>query len=158
MSVIGWEGNRHFLLNPHIAIYSNSIKRFVRQTKSQALTCINDIAYKGEIMAYNEELEARIKQVVARWKNTTNRKMFGVVCHLISGNMFCGVHKNSMILRLGEETAREALAANHVREFDITGKPMKGWVMVAESGYKGEKELKDWLNKAKKFARTLPAK
>jgi TfoX/Sxy family transcriptional regulator of competence genes len=109
-------------------------------------------------MAYNKELDARIKRVVAGWKNTTNRKMFGGVCHLINGNMFCGVHKDSLILRLGEKTAGEAMTAAHVREFDITGKPMKGWVMVAERGYKGDKELKDWLAKAKKFAKTLPAK
>jgi len=109
-------------------------------------------------MAYNEVLDGRIKKVVARWKNTTNKKMFGGVCHLISGNMFCGVHKDSLILRLGDETAREAMTADHVREFDITGKPMTGWVMVAEKGYEGEKDLKNWLEKAKKFASTLPAK
>ena len=109
-------------------------------------------------MPYNEKLDARIKKMMSRWRNTTNKKMFGGVCHLINGNMFCGVHKDSLILRLGEETSREAMATKHVREFDITGKPMKGWVMVAEKAYKGEKELKDWLAKAKKFARTLPAK
>jgi TfoX/Sxy family transcriptional regulator of competence genes len=54
-------------------------------------------------MSYNEKLDARIKKVVFRWKNTTNRKMFGGVCHLINGNMFCGVHKDSLILRLGEK-------------------------------------------------------
>ena len=109
-------------------------------------------------MPYNEELDERIKMVVARWKHTTNKKMFGGVCHLINGNMFCGVHKESLILRLGEETARQAMTAEHVREFDITGKPMKGWVMVAAGGYKDENDLKDWLEKAKKFAKTLPAK
>ena len=43
-------------------------------------------------------------------------------------------------------------------DFDITGKPMRGWVMVAEKGYKNDKDLKDWLEKSKKFAKTLPAK
>ncbi len=109
-------------------------------------------------MAYNEELDARIKKTVSRWKNTIDKKMFGGVCHLINGNMFCGVHKDSLVLRLGEETARKAMAAKHVRPFDITGKPMKGWVMVSEEGYKNEKNLKNWLDKAKKFAKTLPAK
>ena len=109
-------------------------------------------------MPYNEELDSRIKKVVARWKHTTNKKMFGGVCHLINGNMFCGVHKDSLILRLGEETAREAMGGKDVREFDITGKPMKGWVMVAENGYKSEKDLRSWLEKAKKFAKTLSAK
>jgi TfoX/Sxy family transcriptional regulator of competence genes len=111
-----------------------------------------------EDMPYNEELDARIKKMGSRWKNTTNKKMFGGVCHLINGNMFCGVHKDFLILRLGEETSREALASRHVREFDITGKPMKGWVMVDRPGYKSDRDLRDWLEKAKKFAKTLPTK
>lgn len=109
-------------------------------------------------MPYNEELDERIQKVVAGWKHTTRKKMFGGVCHLINGNMFCGVHKDSLILRLGEETARQAMTAAHVREFDITGKPMKGWVMVGEGGYRDENELKGWLEKAKKFAKSLPGK
>lgn len=109
-------------------------------------------------MPYNEELDGRIRKMVSRWKNTANKKMFGGVCHLINGNMFCGVHKDSLILRLGEKTSREAMATKHVREFDITGKPMRGWVMVAENGYKNDKDLRAWLDKAKKFAKTLPAK
>jgi len=109
-------------------------------------------------MAYNQELAARIKKMTARWKHTTDRKMFGGVCHLIRGNMFCGVHKEWLILRLGQETARVAMAAAHVRPFDITGKPMKGWVMVSEEGYDSDAELRSWLEKAKKFAQTLPAR
>ena len=109
-------------------------------------------------MAFNKELDARIKKMVSRWKNTANKNMFGGVCHLINGNMFCGVHKDALILRLGEKTAREAMGAGDVREFDTTGKPMKGWVMVAENGYRSDKDLRAWLEKAKKFANTLPAK
>jgi len=124
----------------------------------QPITCIDDAALEGEDMTYNKELDARIKKVVSRWENTTDKKMFGGVCHLIGGNMFCGVHKDSLVLRLGEETSREAMATKHVRQFDITGRPMKGWVMVSEKGYKNDKDLKDWLEKARKFAKTLPAK
>ena len=109
-------------------------------------------------MPYNEELDARIIKMISRWKNTASKKMFGGVCHLINGNMFCGVHKDSLILRLGEKTSLEAMTARHFREFDITGKPMRGWVMVAEKGYKSDKDLRSWLEKAKKFAKTLPAK
>jgi hypothetical protein len=50
------------------------------------------------------------------------------------------------------------MGAGDVREFDITGKPMKGWVMVAENGYRSDKDLRAWLEKAKKFASNLPAK
>jgi len=109
-------------------------------------------------MAYNEELDARIKKIVSRWKNTADKKMFGGVCHLLGGNMFCGVYKDFLILRLGEENAKEAMKLPFVRPFDITGRPMKGWVMVDKGGFETEEALKQWLEKAKKFASGLPPK
>ena len=56
-------------------------------------------------LAYNEEVEARIWGIVSRWKNTDDKKMFGGVCHLLNGNMFCGVYKDFLILRLGEKNS-----------------------------------------------------
>ena len=109
-------------------------------------------------MAYNEKIETRIKKLVYGWKNTDSKKMFGGICHLLNGNMFCGVHKDFLILRLGREKAENAMKSPHVRPFDITGKPMKGWVMVAEGGFKSDKELKNWLDQTRKFVDTLPAK
>jgi hypothetical protein len=58
--------------------------------------------------------------------------MFGGTCHILNGNMLCGVYKNYLILRLGEEQAEEALNQNHVKLFDITSKLMRGWVMIEE--------------------------
>jgi len=106
-------------------------------------------------MPYDEALEARIKKIVSKWKNTDNKKMFGGVCHLLNGNMFSGVYKDSLILRLGEGTSREALKLPFVRPFDITGRPMKGWVMVKKEGFESEDELVAWLNQAKNYVRTL---
>ena len=108
-------------------------------------------------MAYNHELEIRIDKVLSSREKTESKNMFGGVCHLLNGNMFCGVYKDFLILRLGE-TAGDALRLPHVRPFDITGKPMKGWVMVDQEGVEDEKDLTDWLDKARAFARTLPRK
>ena len=109
-------------------------------------------------MAYNEKIEARIKNIVSSWKNTDSKKMFGGICHLLNGNMFCGVYKDFLILRLGEENAEKALKLPFAKPFDITGRPMKGWVMVKENGFKKEKDLEAWLNQAQEFVRALPAK
>ena len=109
-------------------------------------------------MVYKEEIGTRIKELISGWKNTEEKKMFGGICHLLNGNMFCGVHKEFLILRLGPDRAAVALKLPHVRPFDITGRPMKGWVMVAEDGFKRDKDLKNWLTKAKAFANTLPKK
>jgi TfoX/Sxy family transcriptional regulator of competence genes len=109
-------------------------------------------------MPYDEEIEDRIGKVISRWKNTQAKKMFGGVCHLLDGSMFCGVYKEFLILRLGEEESKEALKLPSVRPFDITGKPMKGWVMVEKEGFKSDEALKAWLFKAKEFVGTLPSK
>lgn len=109
-------------------------------------------------MPYNEKIDARITQIVTRWKNTDAKKMFGGVCHLLNGNMVCGVYKDYLILRLGEKASNAALKKAHTRPFDITGKPMKGWVMLEEQGFKSEDQLRSWLNKAKGFVKTLPPK
>ena len=109
-------------------------------------------------MAYNEKLEVRIENIVSGWKNTNKKKMFGGVCHLLNGNMFCGVHKDSLILRLGESNSKEAMELPFVRPFDITGRPMKGWVMVESQGFGTDEALKEWLDQARKFVSALPAK
>lgn len=109
-------------------------------------------------MPYNEEIETRINRIVSDWQNTDSKKMFGGICHLLAGNMFCGVYKEYLILRLGEEKADKALTSQHTRPFDITGRPMKGWVMVERKGFTGDKELENWLNQAREFVKTLPSK
>jgi hypothetical protein len=109
-------------------------------------------------MTYNEKVGNRIKNIVSKWRHTESKKMFGGVCHLLNGNMFCGVYKDFLILRLGKEGADKALKLPTVREFDITGRPMKGWAMVGQEGFKSDEELKTWLAQAKTFVKTLPKK
>lgn len=109
-------------------------------------------------MPYDEEIETRINKAISRWKNTESKKMFGGICHLLDGNMFCGVYKDFLILRLGEEETKGALKSPFVRPFDITGRPMKGWVMVEKAGFKTDDALKAWLAKAREFVSTLPSK
>lgn len=74
------------------------------------------------------------------------------MCYLLNGNMVCGVHKDFLILRLGEKTSENALKLPYVRPFDITGRAMKGWVMVEREGFSSENELGEWLKKAKDHA------
>ena len=112
----------------------------------------------SEQVAVRGEIEARIETVTSGWKGTDRKNMFGGVCHLLNGNMFCGVYKDFLILRLGEENATKATASPFVRPFDITGRPMKGWVMVEQEGFSTDADLENWLNQAREFVRILPAK
>ena len=52
----------------------------------------------------------------------------------------------------------EALLEPHVKEFDITGRAMKGWVLVGPEGVEDDEQLTAWIERAMRFAGTLPAK
>lgn len=63
-----------------------------------------------------------------------------------------------MVVRFGAERARTALGEPHVRRFDITGRPMKGWVLVDHEGMENDEQFESWINEAITFVSTLPAK
>ena len=84
--------------------------------------------------------------------------MFGGIGFLVNGNMVCGVNKQDLVVRLSEDDFENALKQQHVRIFDMTGRPMKGWVLVSSGGYKSDKTLQSWIEKGIAFAKSLPHK
>jgi TfoX/Sxy family transcriptional regulator of competence genes len=108
--------------------------------------------------AYDMALDGKVADLVEGWGNLQKKTMFGGMCHLLNGNMFAGVRGNELILRVGEEEAGKALRLSGVRPFDMTGRPMRGWVVVEPAGYRTDDELSAWLERARRFAVTLPKK
>ena len=109
-------------------------------------------------MAFDESLAQPIRDALARKKNIEEKKMFGGIGFLLHGNMLVGVWKDTLIVRLGPDNYDDALLEPHVREFDITSRPMKGWVLVEPKGVEDDDQLSAWIQRAVKFVRTLPAK
>lgn len=109
-------------------------------------------------MPYDAALAERVRPLLSRRKGFSEKKMFGGVGFLLNGNMCCGVLRQDLILRLGEEAGDDALGEYDVRPFDITGRAMKGWVMVGPAGSAEDDDLKRWVRAAAKFAAALPAK
>jgi hypothetical protein len=109
-------------------------------------------------MAFSESLAARIRQALARGKSIEEKRMFGGICFLLNGNMLVGVWKESLIVRLGTEEGDEALKEPHVNEFNITGRPMKGWVLVAPEVVEDAGQVKAWIQRAARFGGKPPAK
>ena len=109
-------------------------------------------------MAFDETLAARIRDALARKKGVEERKMFGCMCFLLNGNALVGVWKDRLIARLGPDDGEAALREPHVKKFDITGKPMRNWVLVEPEGVEDDDHLKAWIERATKFVRTLPGK
>jgi len=108
-------------------------------------------------MAYNEKLAERIRNEFGNIP-FIERKMFGGVGFLVHGNMACGVHRQKMIVRVDPNKHAALVKKPHARPFDITGKPMKGWLLVEPEGCKTPKQLSAWVNEGVEFALTLPPK
>lgn len=109
-------------------------------------------------MAFDENLAVRIRTALRRKKGIEEKKMFGGLCFLLHGHMLVGVWKNSLIARIGQEQADEAMLEPNVKAMDITGKPMKGWITVEPNGVTDEGAVKEWVQRATKFVAKLPAK
>jgi TfoX/Sxy family transcriptional regulator of competence genes len=109
-------------------------------------------------MAFDEKLAARIRGHLSERNKIAERKMFGGIIFMLQGNMCCGVHRDALIARLGPEEAGRALREPHTRVFDLTGRPMKAWVLVEPKGVAKDAQLGKWVDRAARWAGSLPPK
>jgi TfoX/Sxy family transcriptional regulator of competence genes len=109
-------------------------------------------------MPYNETLATEVRKLLGPRKQLSEKKMFGGVGFLLNGNICCGAWKEYLILRLGDDAARQVLGEEHARPFDITGRPMRGWAMVEPAGWRDASRLHRWITWAVDFTDALPAK
>ena len=109
-------------------------------------------------MAYDTGLAQRVREILEEEPGVEEKKMFGGLCFLLSGNMVCGIIKDDLIVRVGAEQYQAMLLVPHTRKFEITGRPLTGWVMVLARALDDDDDLGDWLQRAVAFVRTLPPK
>ena len=94
-------------------------------------------------MVYDLKLAARVSVLLANTSNLTEKKMFGGVGYLVNGNMACGVHQDHLIVRVGPNAYQDAQKEPGTKLFDLTGRPMKGWVMVSSVAIEEDEILRE---------------
>ena len=109
-------------------------------------------------MAYDEGLATRVREVLGDRPGLAEKQMFGGLAFLVHGNMACGVRGEDLIGRVAAATAEAALAETGVRPFDLTGRPMKGWLLVDPDGHAEDEDLRRWVDRGLAHAGSLPAK
>jgi TfoX/Sxy family transcriptional regulator of competence genes len=102
--------------------------------------------WRQKLMVYDEKLAERIRELLKKKNDITEKKMFGGIAFFSNGKMFCGVIKNDLIIRTGKEHYEKALTKPYTRPMDFTGQAMKGFVYVSPMGCKTEKTLSEWVN------------
>jgi TfoX/Sxy family transcriptional regulator of competence genes len=109
-------------------------------------------------MVFSEALAQRIRDVLYPLTTAEEKKMFGGLTFMVSGNITVGVIRDDLIVRVGLENYQASLRRLGADLFQPTGKPMAGWVVVAPDGYRTDEDLRNWIELALEFVRTLPAK
>ena len=110
------------------------------------------------MMEADVELVERIRPLMIRRKGYSEKQMFGGTCFMINGNMCVGPWKGSLIVRLDREKHEQTQSEPHVKPMDITGKVMKGWARIEPAGIASDDDLKTWVGRAVRFARSLTPK
>ncbi len=97
-------------------------------------------------MAYNEKFAVRIRKTLSEVKNLREKEMMGGLTFMVNDKMCIGIIKDEMMCRIDPDLQETALEKTGWRIMDFTGRPMKGYVMVNESGMKAKKEFDYWIN------------
>ncbi len=106
-------------------------------------------------MAYDEGLAQRVRDVVERRNNVSEKKMFGGIAWMLGDKMFVGIVKDQLMVRVGKDANDAALKKKHVTQMDFTGKPMKGYVYVSQKGLVSDADIESWVEAAAGFVKTL---
>ncbi|MEW6665473.1 MAG: hypothetical protein AB1512_09650 [Thermodesulfobacteriota bacterium] len=78
---------------------------------------------------------------------------------LMTRGIAFGIYRDNLIVRLGSDgDARKAIEAGKAGPFGITGRTMKGWVMIPKAKLRSREQHNRWIERGPAFARSLPAK
>lgn len=113
---------------------------------------------KGTGMSVDEGLVERIRAVIDVSGGLVEKRMFGGLAFLLHGNMALGVIGSDLIVRVGADAYSAALEESGARPFDMTGRPMRGWVVVGPEATTEDGELERWLARGVAHAASLPPK
>ena len=109
-------------------------------------------------MAYDETLAERVRGSLAGRSGIDERRMFGGLAFMLDGNMCCCVTERGLMVRVGPDAYDDALAQPYAGVMDMTGRPMRGWVLVEFDGLASDASLARWVTQGADFAATLPSK
>jgi hypothetical protein len=109
-------------------------------------------------VVYDRGLAERIRDLVGADALLAERTMFGGLCFLSQGNMCFGILGDELLVRVGRDAYDEALGRPHARQMDLTGRAMRGMVLVEPDGFTEDEDLQAWLGRGLAFADSLPPK
>jgi hypothetical protein len=110
-------------------------------------------------VTYDEDLAARIRELVDGEPTLTEQKMFGGLAFLIGGNMAVSASgQGGLMVRVDPADSDEPVATTPARFVEMRGRSMRGWLRVGTEHLRTKRELPKWVALGRTYARSLPAK
>ena len=111
------------------------------------------------VVAYDEDLANRIRDIVQDEPGLTEKRMFGGLAFLINGNMAVSASgQGGMLLRIDPVDAPTLIERPEANRVEMRGREMDGWLRIDSSGLTTKRQLESWVARGVSYARLLPSK
>lgn len=108
-------------------------------------------------MAFDEHFAARIRAAFGA-RDIVEKKMFGGVGFMVNGNLACGIHRDHLMVHVDVGATDALLKRPGAIPFEMSGRQMRGWILVAPESVKTAATLAKWVELGAQHAESLPAK
>ena len=110
-------------------------------------------------MPYDEQLAARIRELVSAEDGISEQRMFGGLAFLVGGNMAVAASgQGGLLVRVDPAQSDELVETTRAEEMEMRGRTMAGWLRLDSADVAADDELSAWVTRGVEFARSLPAK
>ena len=112
---------------------------------------------ENESVAFDEDLAARIGELVGGETGVTEKRMFGGLAFLIGGNMAISASgQGGVLVRVDPDKTVELAGRAHAQIAVMRGREMPGWLRVDAGGVRTDAQLQRWVGEGVAYARSLP--
>ncbi len=110
-------------------------------------------------VAYDEELAARLRQLLADEPDVTEMKMFGGLAFLVGGNIAVAASgQGGVLVRVEPSSSVALLKRTNAQPMVMRGREMPGWLQVDSADVRTKRQLLGWVERGVDYARSLPSK
>ncbi len=111
------------------------------------------------MVAYDEDLANRIREIVQDEPGLTEKRMFGGLAFMVNGNMAVSASgQGGLLLRVDPADTATLVQRPEAGRFEMRGREMDGWLRIDPAGVATKRQLKSWVSRGVSYARSLPAK
>jgi hypothetical protein len=111
------------------------------------------------VVAYDERLAERIREVLGGEKGLTEKRMFGGLAFLVGGNMAVAASgQGGLLVRVDPRRSARIVTTTNARPMVMRGREMQGWLRVVDDDVRTKRQLTRWVALGTAYARSLPPK